>query len=244
MNGSAALRGLIGLGLTTAVAACSVDTRQLTTSLGNGSGGASAGLNSVGGDAGQGDLAAEPLPVCDYATAVEDGCQTLVSNPGFARDTASWKAEDTTVTMTWASQDAAESKHSGSLSVFNSLYGAVSGVASRAATQCLPTSPGQAYGFALDAFIPDGQGAGLNGADYVASAGLSVIFFTSKQCDEFTLASATSDLLDAPGHWAHLEGHAVAPKGAESMLVRLVTFKNFQEYSFEARFDNVLMRTE
>jgi hypothetical protein len=104
--------------------------------------------------------------------------------------------------------------------------------------------PNQAYGFGLDLFIPEGQGEGLDGGSYQASAGLSVIFFTSKHCDEFTLASATSDLLQDEGTWAHREGRAVAPKGAQSMLVRLVTFKNFQEYNFEARFDNVLMKAE
>ncbi|HYQ47313.1 MAG TPA: hypothetical protein VER11_35325 [Polyangiaceae bacterium] len=244
MDGSAALKGLTGLGLAVALAACAVDNRQLSSTGENAGSGSSAGMNSFGGGAAQDAAVATPLPVCEYGVEVEDGCETLVSNPGFARDAASWKAEDATVTMTWSATDAGNNDDSGSLSVLNSLYGAADGIASRAATQCLPTHSGQAYGFGLDVFIPEGQGEGLDGGDYHASAGLSVIFFTSKRCDEFTLASATSDLQEDAGKWAHLEGRAVAPQSAESMLVRLVTFKNFQEYNFEARFDNVLVRPE
>lgn len=242
MDGSAALKGLIVLGLSAAAAGCAVDTRQLSTS--SGSGGSGSGMNALGGDDGQGAAPPTPLPVCDYGADVEEGCETLVSNPGFARDTTSWKAEDGTVAMTWGRVDATDNEESGSLSVLNSLYGAANGVASRAAAQCLPTQSGQAYGFGLDVFIPEGQGEGLDGGDYQGSAGLSLIFFTSRRCDGFTLASATSELLDEAGDWAHREGRAVAPQGAESVLVRLVTFKNFQEYNFEARFDNVLVRAE
>lgn len=242
MNGSAALKGLVGLSFVLAFAACAIDSRQLSVSSGASGASSTAGIGSFSGDAGQ--AATATLPVCDYAAELPEGCETLVSNPGFARDTSNWKAEDATVTMAWATEDAADHEHSGSLSVLNSLYGAADGVASRAAAQCLPTQPGRAYGFGLDVFVPEGQGEGLNGADYQASAGLSVIFYTSLHCDEFTLASATSELLEDSGHWAHLEGRAVAPQGAKSMLIRLVTFKNFQEYSFEARFDNVLVRAE
>jgi len=247
MAGRVALKGLpvgVVLALAAASTSCSVDDRQLRA---GGSAGSvsSAGTPGLGGEAGQSD--GNPpvaLPVCDYSAGVDPGCETLVSNPGFARDTAGWKAEDTTVAMSWKTDNATETAQSGSLSVLNSLYGAADGIASRAAAQCLSTSYGRTYDFALDMFIPEGQGEGLDGGSYQASAGLSVIFYSSKHCDEFTLASATSDLLEADGSWAHREGHAVAPQGAQSMLVRLVTFKNFQEFNFEAYFDNVLVKAE
>jgi len=244
MDGTAALKGLIGLAVAAAAASCSVDDRQLRT-LASAGAGSFAGTNALGGGAGDDSSAPEPLPVCDYSEGVAEGCETLVSNPDFAKNTDGWKAEDATVTMSWGAADAADHSQSGSLSVVNSLYGAANGIASRAATQCLSTHAGQAYGFGLDLFIPEGQGEGLDGGSYRATAGLSVIFFTSKRCDGFTLSnSATSDLLEDDGHWAHREGHAVAPQGAESMLVRLVTLKNFQEFNFEARFDNVLVKAE
>jgi hypothetical protein len=243
MDASSALKGLLALGLVAAAASCAVDDRQLRT-LGSAGGGSTAGTNGLDGGAGDDSVAPTPLPDCDYSGGVLDGCETLVANPGFAHDTEGWKAEDATVAMSWNADDATDNSDSGSLTVVNSLYGAADGIASRAAAQCLPTKSGQAYGFALDMFIPEGQGEGLDGGSYRASAGLSVIFFTSKHCDQFTLASATSDLLEDDGKWAHREGRAVAPQGAESMLIRLVTFKNFQEYNFEARFDNVLVRAE
>lgn len=246
MHGSSVLKGLLGLGFVAAVASvasCAVDDRQLR-SLSNAGAGSSAGANALGGGAGDDSVAQTPLPDCDYSGGVLGGCETLVANPGFAQDTEGWKAEDATVAMSWNADNATDDGDSGSLSVVNSLYGAADGIASRAAAQCLPTKSGRTYGFALDVFIPEGQGEGLDGGGYRASAGLSVIFFTSKHCDQFTLASATSDLLEDDGQWAHREGRAVAPQGAESMLVRLVTFKNFQEFNFEARFDNVLLRAE
>jgi len=243
MDASSAFNGLIGLALVAATASCAVDDRQLRT-LGSGGGNSTAGANGIDAGAGDDGVTSAPLPECDYSTGVVDGCETLVANPGFARDTGGWKAEDATVLMSWSADDAADNSDSGSLTVVNSLYGAADGIASRAAAQCLPTKANQAYGFALDMFIPEGQGEGLDGGSYRASAGLSVIFFTSKHCDQFTLASATSSLLEDDGKWSHREGRAVAPQGAESMLVRLVTFKKFQEFNFEARFDNVLVKAE
>ena len=247
MTGLAASIGLAGVIFTAVVSAtsCAVDARQLSSA---GSGGFPA---ASGGDpsdvaAGQAGDRAEglPLPVCDYADGVSDGCDTLVNNPGFARDTSGWSAEDATVLMSWSDQDASAHQRSGAVSVINSLFGQANGIASRAATQCLPTEPGRAYDFAVDVFIPEGQGSALDGGSYSASAGLSVIFYTSSRCDEYSLASASSALAEQAGAWAHLEGHAVAPGGAQSMLVRLATLKNFREYNFEARFDNVLVKAE
>ncbi|HWZ87348.1 MAG TPA: hypothetical protein VNW92_00825 [Polyangiaceae bacterium] len=146
--------------------------------------------------------------------------------------------------MSWVADDAAGNRRSGALSVTNALSGEADGIASRGAAQCLPTTAGQAYGLAADVFIPEGQGDGLDGGSYTATAGVSVIFFTTAACDGYTLSNATSTVIDQAGHWQHGEGHATAPEGAQSMLVRLVTFKNFREYTFEARFDNVLVKEE
>ena len=227
---------------------CSVDSRQLLA----GSSGADASFggsgvgSSSGGDTSEGGEPNEPgpLPVCDYGDGVAAGCDTLVDNPGFTKDTFGWKPEDPTVTMTWSDSDSAANKKSGSMAVVNTLFGEADGTASRGAAQCLPTHAGQAYSFALDVFIPKGQGDGLDGGAYTGSAGLSVLFFTSNQCSDYTLSSATSGVVDESDAWQHREGRAVTPEGAQSMLVRLVTFKNFREYSFEARFDNVLLRAD
>jgi hypothetical protein len=245
-----------------AVVSCSVDERTLSQAVGSsGAPGVPDAGQGAFSDSGQGDVdgALAPLPVCDYGDGVQAGCDTLVSNPGFTKDVSGWSAEDSSVTMNWTENDAASNKASGSLSVVNTLSGAADGIAARGASQCLPTAKGKAYGFAGDMFIPDGQGAGLDGGVdggdsgldasintgvYDATAGLSVIFYTSDQCDGYTLANATSTLADIPGSWVHREGHAVAPDGANSMSVRLVTFKNFREFTFQAWFDNVLVKEE
>ena len=224
--------------------ACSVDDRQLGPAgsggiTGNGFGGSP---TVDGGEAGAGEP--EPLPVCDYGNGVPEGCDSLVANPGLARNTRGWSAEDATVVVSWSEHDANAHKESGAVSVLNTLFGAANGIASRAATQCLPTVPGQAYGFALDVFVPEGQGEALDGGTYTANAGLGVIFYTSSQCDGYSLGSASSALAEEPGVWTHREGRAIAPQGAQSMLVRLVALKNFREYSFEAYFDNVFVKAE
>ncbi len=255
MTGRAARSPLAVVAVLTAawaVVCCSVDDRQLQATGGGFGAGASAG--SVGGsdssnptgDAGEGGQSDQPtpLPICDYGSGVAAGCETLVDNPGFSKDTFGWAPEDGTVAMTWSDTDAAGNRQSGSISVVNSLFGEAMGTASRGATQCLSTHAGESYAFAVDVFIPKSQGDGPDGGMYTGNAGLSVIFFTSDRCDEFTLKSFTSGVVEETGVWEHREGKGTTPEGAKSMLVRLVTFKDFREYSFEARFDNVLLRAE
>lgn len=250
MIGRSACTGLAVAALGTSLAlACAVDDRTLVS----GGAGSLASAGAAGtralipaSDAGDGGVEAglPPLPICDYGAAVEAGCESLVSNPGFAKDSSGWSPEPGSVSMSWTPSDAADNKRSGSLSVVNSLSGAADGTAARGAAQCLPTVPGQPYGLAADLFIPEGQGAGLDGGTYSATAGLSVIFYNAAACGGYTLGNGTSTVLDEAGRWEHREGHAVAPAGAVSMAVRLVTFKNFRELTFEARFDNVLVKAE
>ncbi|MET0791000.1 MAG: hypothetical protein ABW061_05720 [Polyangiaceae bacterium] len=228
-------------------ASCSVDNRQLLATS-DSAGTASFGNAGAGGRLGAGDGGDSnqpgPLPLCDYSVGVDSGCDTLVDNPGFTKDVYGWTPEDATVTMTWTNNDSASSKKSGSMAVVNALFGEADGTAARGAAQCFATSVGRSYSFGLDMFIPEGQGDGPDGAKYSGNAGLSILFFTDAECAGYTLSSATSGVVDETGSWQHREGRAVTPEGARSMSVRLVTFKNFREYSFEARFDNVLLRAD
>jgi hypothetical protein len=228
------------------LAACSVDERVLTQSGANGGGaGAATGSSFAAGasDGGEGGVEIAPLPICTYGASVMEGCETLVENPGFASDASGWDAEMPSITMAWNAADASSDSHSGSLAVMNALSGAADGIADRGASQCLLTAPGRAYGFAADIYIPEGQGDGIDGGTFDASAAVSVIFYASADCTGFSeKRSFSSDASNQAGSWSHREGRAVAPAGAQSMLVRLVTLKNFREYTFEARFDNVLVR--
>lgn len=248
MIGRSACIGVAVAGLMGALAtSCSVDERPLAlaAAIAGTAGVSGAGSSGSGGAAGEpADAAPVPLPICDYGDGVQPGCETLVPNPGFEHDATGWSPEEGSVAMSWTAEDANGNKKSGALSVLNSLSGAADGVAARGAAACLPTSAGKAYGMAADIFIPDKQGSGIDGGSYSATAGLSVIFYSSDKCDGYTLANSTSDLLEDAAVWAHREGHAVAPEGANSMSMRLVTFKNFREYKFEARFDNVLLKEE
>lgn len=235
-----------GLGLMTlsgtVVVACSLDQRELAPLAEAGA----AGFYGAGGSANEfagaaGSVMPEPLPLCDFAAGVPAGCETLVENPGFKLDVASWKAEEGSLSMSWKAEDASASGTSGSLSVVNALFGEANGISVRGAAQCLLSLPEQNYGIAADVFIPRDQTAGITGAS-VATAGLSVIFYDGEHCDGFTLGNFTSELLEEPGAWVHLVGYGASPRGVKSMSVRLVTLKDFRQRRFEARFDNVLVK--
>lgn len=226
---------------------CALDVRDLAprvTSAGAaGVAGPAPSVQAGAGGAAGSAVVVPPLPDdCDFSTGVPDGCETVVDNPGFDTGTPPWVAEVGQVTLSWNQSDALESKGSGSLSVINSMAGTADGVASRGAVQCLATTPGQVYGLAADLFIPGGQGDGADGETFVANAGLGMIFYDTANCNGMTVGSATSDLLDETGKWSHREGKAIAPQGAASVAMRLLALKNFRQYRFEARFDNILVK--
>jgi hypothetical protein len=190
-----------------------------------------------------GSASIEPLPSdCDYSKDARPECQSSVENPGFAVDTAGWNAEMGPLTLSWSRNDATKDAHSGSLSLLNAFFGDADGPIALGAFQCLRATPGVTYAMAGDVFVPKGQGEGADGGSYAASAGFSVIFKDDSACQGHTLFNFTSDLVTDSGVWTHREATGVAPRGAGSMNVRLVTLKNFREYKFEALFDNVLVR--
>lgn len=239
--------GLGGTLIALLSSACSLDDRTLTpaANASAGTGGTAPVLDSgSSGEGGAGASALPPLPVCTFGKDPAADCYTLVNNPGFATDTSGWDAEMPSISMSWSSEDAAGDPASGSLSVESTLYGTADGVGIRGASQCLQTAPGNAYGFASDIYIPDGQGAGPDGGSYDATAALSIIFYEMSDCTGYSAANFTSDIASQTGKWGHYEGRAVAPKNAASMVVRLVTLKNFREFEFKALFDNVLVKAE
>lgn len=226
-------------------AACGVDDRTLSS-------GETGGLNSQGGGSSSdssdgGSAGAKPVPVCVYSgSVVAEGCDTLVSNPGFALNVADWVAEPVGVTEGWVQADASGDEDSGSLVVTNTNYSdeddAKAGVAGGGARQCLPINGGSAYDFTADIFIPEGQGAGFQGKNYTSTAMLSVFFYSSPGCQGQTVSNFTSKAVQEVGKWIHVEGMPDAPKGTQSMAVRLATLKPFPQVMFQAEFDNVFVR--
>jgi len=235
-----------GLGLCTLlVSACGVDERTLLTSdAASGAGGAS-GSPSVPAEGGDDERPA-PLPRCVYLGAsVEAGCETMISNPGFAKNVAGWSAEPVGMSEGWQNADATDDPESGSLAIMNLNYKtdqeALGGSNGGAARQCVPVTPGTTYGLAADVFIPSGQGMGFEG-DYTSVATLSVFYYEGAECSGRSLSNFTSKAVSKTDEWVHIEGSTPAPKESQAMAVRLATLKPFRQIMFVAYFDNVFVR--
>jgi hypothetical protein len=146
----------------------------------------------------------------------------------------------------WAGDDADGAHSSGSLLVTNFNYSAEAsakdGTADGGARQCLPVTGGKIYDLSADIFIPKGQGDGLDGGTFISLATLSVFFYPAADCQGQTHGNFTSTPVDTSDEWVHVVGSTQAPKDGVSMAVRLATLKPFPQYSFQAEFDNVLVR--
>lgn len=231
--------------ISVASSACGVDDRTLRTEGAAASGSAGAAGNpAFGGAAGMPEP--EPLPRCTYvANDVDAGCETLVKNPGFERNVASWSAEPVAVTEGWSNSDASDDPKSGSLVVMNLNYSsdesAKDGTNGGGARQCITVTSGRTYDMAADIFIPMGQGAGFEG-NYVSIATLGVFFYEDATCSGRTQKNFNLDLVEQTDEWVHVVGSTIAPKESQSMAVRLATLKPFRQVMFEARFDNVFVQ--
>lgn len=230
-----------------AIAGCAVDDRTLLRgpAPSAGAGGSAGSISTLpeGGD----DGADEPaLPRCNYfGTEVEPGCETLVKNPGFTSNVASWVAEPVGMTEGWQNSDANDNHDSGSLIVMNLNYKidqeAIGGSNGGAARQCVPVSPLTTYDLAADIFIPAGQGMGFEG-DYTSIATLSVFYYEDADCAGRSLSNFSSPSVSKTDEWVRVEGSTVAPKESRSMAVRLATLKPFRQIMFAAYFDNILVK--
>jgi hypothetical protein len=231
-------------------AGCSVDNRTLEGSASSG------GLDSIGSgpsetsaDAGESGAAGEAasLPRCRYSgSTVDAGCETLVDNPGFAVDDASWTAEDVGVTEAWLKDDADGDRASGSLVVTNSNYSdeesSKDGTAGGGARQCVTVTGGKIYDLTADVFIPKGQGAGFQGQTFTAVGTLSAFFYPGADCQGPSHGNFTSSPVQTADEWVHVAGSVQALKESQSMAVRLATLKPFRQYVFQAEFDNIFVR--
>jgi len=232
-----------GLTLFALCSGCALDTRALELGSGAQAGDGQGGSPSAssGGSVKPPDPIA--LPICTYGSEAKPGCETVVENAGFSGNIEGWEAEPLAITVGWAQDDANQSVDSGSLSVINSMHSKSDGIAAGAGMQCLKTQAGQVYDMAGDILVPEGQGEGVNG-DYVGQAGFSVMFWPNDDCasDGHSLTNFRTALVDEPGAWRHVQGTALAPDGALSMSMRVLTIKSFKQFTFEARFDNVLLQ--
>lgn len=222
--------------------ACAIDDRTLVSGSSNGAGGGRGG-NAGSAPVSSAGAVAEPvdLPLCIYDGSVEPECETLVDNAGFGSDTSGWKHEDGTFGG-WAAANAAGGEASGSLLILNPFHGKDSGVAPGAAGQCIEAIPDAVYDFAGDVFIPAGQGAGLEGAEYEGQAGLGMFFFGEANCGGMSIGNIDSPLRDETEKWVHVTGYGRAPEGTASVMIRLITLKPIRQFALKASFDNVFVR--
>lgn len=226
---------------------CAVDDRELnlvTAPLGGSASGA-AGTNAggAGGTAGStpAGLDAPPPPPCSYQPGeeVEEGCETLVVNPGFdeLRKALGWLAATQLIQTGWEKRDATGIAKSGAMSVANNLYAPEKGETINGAVQCVPAIAGAVYDVAADVLIPGHEGEGR--------AGISVLFYRPTDCNASNVGtdmSFTTDLVDKVDAWQPVAGRFVVPAGMQSMEITLVAAKPFQQLSFTAIFDNVLVQ--
>lgn len=229
---------------------CAVDDRTLLAdngTSGSGSGG-SAGKAGSAGSTGS-NFAGVPgsvdLPVCSYSDEVEPGCETMIANAGFGADTDGWKEEPLDIVIGWDEEDATGSEASGSIAVVNAVLGRADGISASGAAQCLPATPGTIYDMAADVFVPTGQGQGYEEKTYLGRAGLSILFWPNENCartEQSLVPSFQTNLVELPDAWSRVEGSAKAPDLAKSMSVRVLTVKDFRQYTFKALFDNILVQ--
>jgi hypothetical protein len=211
-----------------------------------GGGGLDASTISDAGAAGDaGAVEPAPIPTVDGCAdldmnGVADCQETIVTNPDFKQDTSAWSAE-TDTTLTWDPSDAIGDASSGSALVASQgvIDADASGAALRAASQCVPVASKQLVTAYANALVDTGQ-------DADGHAEIDVFFFDGSSCQgTFTGSFSTPQPLDAaPGSWITLHAGSVAGNTVKSALVKLAISKPFRAASFQASFDNVLIKVQ
>lgn len=229
-----------------ALAGCSLDTRQLQYATG-GSGHSPAGAPSLpgaGGDSsgGAGGGANAPIMIDGCLDLDEDGIadceETLLRNATFNTDVEAWHADDE-ADLLWDARNAAGDSPSGSALVTATGDTAIGaqGMVQESASQCLEVTGKQLVTVYANALVETSQPtSGL--------AQISVLFFDSAACSgAYVTSFSTPQPLDAlRDEWFALKAGSVTGPGTRSVLVRLVVMRPLDAASFQARFDNVLLK--
>lgn len=213
--------------------------------VGSGSPGGNAGSGVVVRlDAGPGSSSVDAGAVPDTAPAgprcpdldgnkVLDCDETLVKNPGFARDGLEWTPEPGAAHQ-WNSDDGMSVPGSGSLAVRNQLMGAAEMSSIAGSGQCVQIMGGGLVAFAAQVYIKGGQGN--------AVAGMGAVVYASTDCTGTPLTSYTSTLVSSRDRWISTGGQASLAPQVRSVQIRLVVIKALRETAQAIHFDNVLVR--
>jgi hypothetical protein len=188
--------------------------------------GGAAGMGPDFGAGGCGDMDQNDVQDCD---------ETLLENWRFDRDLTAWRAE-TTVTQQWDARNARQNQQSGAVAVTNSTVAQAAGFIEGGSGQCHPALGNVTYRVAARTLIPGGQGEG--------NARLSVWFYGADDCADYLLESVGPPAATGTDAWLLLQGLHKAPPATRSMRVRLVVAKPFSQTSFNALFDDILVREQ
>jgi len=241
------------------LSACSLDNRYLELVPGgaggaepSGAGGSAPGDGGSTGEAGHaagrgGEAGAAPALIpqvegcADLDTNKLPDCnETIALNPDFRMDALLW-VPDTYSTVAWDEKNAAGDPPSGSVLVVSD--GVIdengSGVALRVAQQCIPIEGAKLVLVYANAFVDEGQ-------DEQGRAEVDLAFFDSDDCTgALTTSFSTPQPLGASvGSWFTLKAGSVSAATTKSAYVKLALLKPFRAKSFQARFDNVLVKAE
>lgn len=211
-----------------------------------------AGASSGGSSNNAGSSAAGAAGRAGSSSTLIDGCadldengvgdcrETLAKNASFGADVSDWQPELDAIAA-WDEANANQDLPSGSALVRAEgvVESTIPGSALRAVSQCVAVGAKQLVTVYANAFVPAGQ-------DGAGRAEIDVFFFESGDCSGSSNKSfVTPQPLDGGvDRWLALKAGQVAEDATRSVLVKLAILKPFKAASFEARFDNVLVRTQ
>lgn len=203
----------------------------------------SAGANAAAGEANGGSAgeAARTIDGCADidGNGIADCTETLAANSDFKSDIAGW-TPGPGAKLAWDEQNAGGSLPSGSGLLVAEASGADGGGSLlREASQCLPVSGNRLVTVYANSLVQSGQ-------DPLGHAEVDVSFFEFPACaGALTSSFSTPQPLEAPtGTWLDLKAGTVTSANTQSMSVRLAISKPAQADSYQARFDNILLKVQ
>jgi hypothetical protein len=205
-----------------------------------GSGGtvATGGAVGSGGVTGTGGTTTPPPPCADLnGNGVPDCNETAVTNSTFTSNVSFWNLE-VGMAASWLAgpaADAAGSPASGGIAVANPVVADLDGQTIGGVRQCLAPT-GSVYSAWGQVYVPANQSAG--------SAGIVLVFYPTTDCSGPPSDQALSGFVTAPGAWTTLQASSGVPSGTMSVAVRLAIQKPFRSPSFQAYFDNILVKPQ
>ena len=158
------------------------------------------------------------------------GTSATIVNPTFDTNTAGWYPEFG-VTVSRSTTDANGSAQSGSLLVTNTVSGDTDGLYMGGARQCVSVNPSIQYKTSVKLMLTGTTGGG--------SAGFSLQFFPSSDCQGSATSTLFSSQPSTRNAWQNVSLNSLAPDGSHSMLLRLVGVKAYRDPSLGVLFDDV-----